>query len=87
MWEKEIDNFMLSIDSSIRCFSYYLRYLYFITVYFYHLLSDLIREIRDAARVREEVLLSRVCSMLQAAGKMDRANYLVSTALLLVSNA
>jgi len=47
-------------------------------------LADLIREIRDAARVREEVLLSRVCSMLEAAGKTDSANHLVSIALLLV---
>jgi len=41
------------------------------------MLSDLIREIRDAARVREEVLLSRVCSMLEAAGKMNPANHLM----------
>lgn len=41
------------------------------------MLSDLIREIRDAARVHEEVLLSRVCNMLQAAGKMNPANHLL----------
>ncbi|GFG30021.1 hypothetical protein Cfor_00613 [Coptotermes formosanus] len=41
------------------------------------MLSDLIREIRDAARVREEVLLSRVSSMLEAAGKMNPANHLL----------
>lgn len=41
------------------------------------MLSDLIREIRDAARVREEVLLSRVCSMLESAGKMSPANHLL----------
>jgi hypothetical protein len=48
------------------------------------LLAELIREIRDAARVREEVLLSRVYGMLEAAGKMNPANHLVSTAVLLV---
>ncbi|XP_063231149.1 uncharacterized protein LOC134535798 [Bacillus rossius redtenbacheri] len=31
------------------------------------LLADLVREVRDAAKVREEALLSRVCSMIKAA--------------------
>ncbi|PSN42630.1 hypothetical protein C0J52_08683 [Blattella germanica] len=41
------------------------------------MLSDLIREIRDAARVREEVLLNRVCSMLEGSGKGKPTNHLV----------
>ncbi|KAJ9573859.1 hypothetical protein L9F63_008719, partial [Diploptera punctata] len=41
------------------------------------MLSDLVREIRDAARVREEVLLSRVCSMLDESGKKS-ANHVVN---------
>nr|CAD7407642.1 unnamed protein product [Timema cristinae] len=36
-------------------------------------LSDLVREVRDAAKVREDALLARVCSMIKAAdlSKMD----------------
>ncbi|XP_069697232.1 uncharacterized protein [Periplaneta americana] len=41
------------------------------------MVSDLIREIRDATRVREEVLLSRVCGLLEGVETLNSANHVL----------